>query len=108
MRYIVHSADCTYDTATHKHSIVLDRRISNPTTFRLVSALYEAPTLASYPLGVYLVSDALGEMIPQKHTVKLKASNHENRHGGIKHRRTLPIGAGTTLRTERTLLRTRN
>ena len=83
MRYIVHSADCTYDTATHKHSIVLDRRISNPTTVRLVSALYEAPTLASYPLGVYLVSDALGEMIPQKHTVKLKASNHENQDATV-------------------------
>ena len=46
MRYIIHSSDCTYDTATHTHSITLDRRISNPTTFRIASALYEAPTLA--------------------------------------------------------------
>ncbi len=78
MRYIINSADCSYDTAAHKHSIVLDSRIGNPTTFRIASAVYQAPTLASYPLAVYLASDALGDMIPQKHTVKLKASNHEN------------------------------
>ena len=80
MRYLIHSADCTFDVATGKHSILLDRRISNPQHLKLVKCVYEAPTDAGgvYPLAVYLRSGGIHELVKNKHTIQLTANNHEN------------------------------
>ena len=80
MRYLIHSEDCAFDTATGKHTILLDRRISNPTFLELVKCVYEAPTDAGgvYPLAVFLRSVALHSLAAQKHTIQLTANNHEN------------------------------
>ena len=80
MRYLIHSDDCTFDVATGKHTLLLDRRISNPTHLELIKCVYEAPTDASgiYPLGVYLRSDGVHSLVANKHTILLRAKNHEN------------------------------
>ncbi len=80
MRYLVHSEDCSFDTATGKHSIVLDRRISNPTHLKVSKLVYESPTIASgvYPLAVYARSEGINDLVRRKHCVELTASNHEN------------------------------
>ena len=66
--------------ATGKHSILLDRRISNPQHLKLVKCVYEAPTDAGgvYPLAVYLRSGGIHDLIKNKHTIQLTANNHEN------------------------------
>ena len=80
MRYLIHSDDCTFDVATGKHSILLDRRISNPQHLKLIKCVYEAPTDAGgvYPLAVYLRSGGIHDLIKNKHTIQLTANNHEN------------------------------
>ena len=77
MRYLIHSEDCIFDTATGKHTIVLDRRISNPSHLELVKCLYEAPT-GYNPLAVYLRSEGIHQLVRSKHTIQLKKNNHEN------------------------------
>ena len=77
MRYLIHSDECSFDTATGKHTIVLDRRISNPSHLELVKCLYEAPT-GYNPLAVYLRSEGIHQLVRSKHTIQLKKNNHEN------------------------------
>ena len=45
---------------------------------RLTKCVFTATTATSYPSVVYLRSDALHSMTKTKHTVELKADNHEN------------------------------
>ena len=78
MRYIIHSEDCVFDATTGTHSIVVDRRIPNPVSLKILSLLYEAPTLSAYPLCVNFKSDAFQDMMREKHSVRLVANNHEN------------------------------
>ena len=78
MRYIIHSDDCVFDATTGVHSIVVDRRIPNPVSLKILSLLYEAPTLSAYPLCVNFKSDAFQDMMREKHSVRLVANNHEN------------------------------
>ena len=80
MRYLIHSDDCVFDTSTGKHTITLDRRISNPSHVELVKCVYEAPTDAGgvYPLAVYVRSEGIHSLVRNKHTIQLTASNHEN------------------------------
>jgi len=78
-KYLLHSSLANYDAATKKWTFNLDRRISNPTALRLAKAAYSTPGDTSpHPMVVYLRSDALARMIPQKHTLELRALNHEN------------------------------
>ena len=78
-KYLLHSSLANYDAATKKWTFDLDRRISNPTALRLAKAAYSTPGDTSpHPMVVYLRSDALARMIPQKHTLELRALNHEN------------------------------
>ena len=78
MRYIIHSDDCVFDATTGVHSIVVDRRIPNPVSLKILSLLYEAPTLSAYPLCVNFKSNAFQDMMREKHSVRLVANNHEN------------------------------
>ena len=80
MRYLIHSDDCVFDTASGKHTITLDRRISNPSHVELVKCVYEAPTDAGgvYPLAVYVRSEGIHSLVRSKHTIQLTANNHEN------------------------------
>ena len=56
---------------------MLDRRLDKPEKVRIVKAHYTAATTSSYPLVVYLRSDALSSLIKSKHTLRLKNENHE-------------------------------
>ena len=79
MRFLLHSSLSTYNSVTKKWVFSLDKRISNPTSVRVVKATYSTPGDTSpHPGVVYLRSDALASMIPQKHTLELRALNHEN------------------------------
>ena len=78
MRYLIHSEDCSFDEETGVYSLLADRRIGNPVSLKIQSFVYQAPTLASYPLAVYVSSAGFNDMVTKKHTLKLTASNHEN------------------------------
>ena len=78
MRYIIHSEDCVFDATTGIHSILVDRRIPNPVSLKILSLLYEAPTLSAYPLCVNFKSNAFQDMLREKHSVRLVPNNHEN------------------------------
>ena len=78
MRYLVHSANCTYDSTNGTFSVLLDRQIANPRTITVRQCNFIASTNTSYPPAVYLHSNALSRMISTKHMVQLKASNHED------------------------------
>ena len=80
MRYLIHSDNCEFDSSTGKHSIVLDRRIANPSHLQLVKCVYEAPTDAGgvYPLAVYFRSEGINDLVRNKHTIQLTQNNHEN------------------------------
>ncbi len=78
-KYLLHSSLSTYDSTTCTWTFNLDRRISNPTSLRLAKAVYSTPGDTSpHPQVVYLRSNALARMIPRKHTLELRDSNHEN------------------------------
>ena len=78
MRYLIHSEDCTFDDTTGVYTLIADRRIGNPVSMKIQSFVYQAPTLASYPLAVYVSSSGINDMVAQKHTLKLTTDNHEN------------------------------
>ena len=79
MKYLLHSEDATYDTATKKWTFDLDQRISNPREIILSNATFECSTDTSpFPSVVYMRSDALHNLIRHKHTVELKGTKHEN------------------------------
>jgi hypothetical protein len=78
MRYLLHHSDAAYDTATKAYTFTLDKRVANPRTVRINKCTYTAATAASYPSVVYVRSNALAAMAQIKHTVELKASDHEN------------------------------
>ena len=77
VRLLLNSEDASYDSTTKKYSFVLDRRLDKPEKVRIVKAHYTAATTGSYPLVVYLRSDALSSLIKSKHTLRLKNENHE-------------------------------
>ena len=78
VRLLLNSEDASYDSTTKKYSFVLDRRLDKPEKVRIVKAHYTAATTGSYPLVVYLRSDALSSLIKSKHTLRLKNENHEH------------------------------
>ena len=78
MRYLIHSEDCTFDTATGIYTMSADRRLANPVSLKIQSFVYQAPTLASYPLAVYVSSGGINDMTAKKHTLQLTENNHEN------------------------------
>ena len=78
MRYLIHSSDCTHNTVTGEYTLELDRRIGNPQSLKIVDVVYEAPTLATYPIAIYLNSVGINQMIMRKHTLRLTENNHEN------------------------------
>ena len=78
-KFLAHSSLASYDAVTKTWTFDLDKRISNPTSLRLAKATYSTPGDTSpHPQVVYLRSNALARMIPQKHTLELRAQNHEN------------------------------
>ena len=77
VRLLLHSDDAVYDDATKKYTFTLDRRLDKPVALRVVKAHYSAVTAASYPLVVYLRSNALSSLIKDKHTLRLQNTNHE-------------------------------
>ena len=77
MRLLLHSEDASYDATTKKYGFQLDRRIDKPKKLRVAKACYSASTITAYPLVVYLRSDSLHRLIKDKHTLRLKDSNHE-------------------------------
>ena len=78
MRYLLHHSEATFNTVTKRWVFTLDRRISNPRSIRLNKCVFTAAYASSYPSVVYMRSDALHSMTKTKHTVELKADNHEN------------------------------
>ena len=78
MRYLIHSEDCTFNETTGVYTIAADRRIANPVSMKIQSFVYQAPTLASYPLAVYVSSTAFNDLVSKKHTLQLTQNNHEN------------------------------
>ena len=78
MRFLIHSNNASYDAITKKWTVALDRRISNPTDFRVIGASYSASTTDSYPVTVYIRSDWAHKLSKTKHTVELKCEQHED------------------------------
>ena len=78
VRYLLHSENATYDSTTKKHTFTLDRRIRDPVALRVSKASYKAKTSSTYPLNVYVRSDAISSLIRHKHTVELTTANHES------------------------------
>ena len=78
MRYLVHSEDATFDSATGKYMFNLDRRISNPERIRINKATFVAATASTYPQVVYLRSSKISQTVRTKHTVELKDDGHED------------------------------
>ncbi len=78
MRYLLHHTDASYNSVTKKWIVTTDRRVSNPTSIRIASCTFTAATASSYPSVVYMRSDAITAMCKTKHTVELKALDHEN------------------------------
>ena len=78
VRLLLHSADAVYDSTTHEYTFQLDRRIRRPTKLRVQKAHYSKATGSAHPLVVYLESNALSQLILNKHTLKLKSTSHEN------------------------------
>ena len=78
MRYLLHHSDAVFDATTKRWLFTLDRRISNPRSIAISKCVFTASTTTSYPSVIYMRSDALHNMIKSKHTVELKADNHEN------------------------------
>ena len=70
MRYLIHSADGTYDAATGITTHTIDQRWSNPTLMVVRRVIYvgqESPP----PVHVYCRSSALSALAQYKHTVEL-------------------------------------
>ena len=78
VRYLLHSDNANYDATTKKYTFALDRRIANPRSVRLSKANYQALEASSYPLSVYVRSDAITSLIKTKHAVELTNTNHES------------------------------
>ena len=78
MRYVLHHSEAVFNETTKRWVFTLDRRIANPRTLRLSKCVFTASTASSYPSVVYMRSDAIHSMIKTKHTVELKADNHEH------------------------------
>ena len=78
MRYVLHHSEAVFNETTKRWVFTLDRRIANPRSMRLSKCVFTASTASSYPSVVYMRSDAIHSMIKTKHTVELKADNHEN------------------------------
>ena len=78
MRYLLHHTDASYNSVTKKWIVTTDRRVSNPTSIRIASCTFTAATASSYPSVVYMRSDALTQLSRTKHTVELKAVDHED------------------------------
>ena len=78
MRYLVHSEDATFNSATGRYEFNLVTRIPNPVRIRINQATYTAATASTYPQIVYLRSEKLSELTRTKHTVELKNNGHED------------------------------
>ena len=71
MRFLVHSSDCVYNTETKRWVVNLTQRFSNPTQFTLTAASYRCSTADSYPIAVYLRSEALQNLSKLHHSIEL-------------------------------------
>ena len=78
MRYVLHHSEAVFNETSKRWIFTLDRRIANPRSVRLSKCVFTASTATTYPSVVYMRSDAIHSMIKTKHTVELKANNHEN------------------------------
>ena len=71
MKFLVHSSDCAYNTITKRWVCNLAQRFSNPTQFTLVAGSYRCSTADSYPIAVYLRSEALQKLCKTHHSIEL-------------------------------------
>ena len=71
MKFLVHSSDCAYNTLTKRWVCNLAQRFSNPTQFTLVAGSYRCSTADSYPIAVYLRSEALQKLCKTHHSIEL-------------------------------------
>ncbi len=71
MKFLVHSSDCAYNTITKRWVCNLAQRFSNPTEFTLVAGSYRCSTADSYPIAVYLRSEALQKLCKTHHSIEL-------------------------------------
>ena len=79
MKFLLHSSQAAYDSASKKWIFNLDQRIHNPTQIRLAKATFTSTGDTSvHPSVVYMRSDALARMISIKHTGELRVDNHPN------------------------------
>ena len=77
VRLLLHSEDALYDATTKQYRFSLDKRIDKPNRIKIINANYSAATQTTYPLVVYVRSNALNRVIRNKHTLRLKNNNHE-------------------------------
>ena len=78
VRLLLHSADAQYDDTTKQYTFALDKRIHRPRTLSIRKCSYSNASGATHPLVVYLESNALSGLIPKKHTLRLKSTNHDH------------------------------
>ena len=71
MRFLLHSSDCVYDSDTKRWVCHLAQRFSNPSQITLVAATYKCSTADSYPITVYLRSEALQRLAKSHHSIEL-------------------------------------
>ena len=77
MRFLLSDGNSTYEDGVF--TFALDRRLRNATRARVRKVSYIVdPTLAVVPSVVYLRSQAFHSIAADKHTVILKATQHEN------------------------------
>mgnify|MGYP006103106781 CR=1 FL=1 len=78
VRLLLNSADAIYNDTTKQYSFSLDKRLHRPRTLRIRKCSYSNASGATHPLVVYLESNALSGLIPKRHTLRLKSTNHNH------------------------------
>ena len=78
IRLLLNGADASYNETTKQYTFTLDKRIHRPRSLRIRKCHYSNASGATHPLVVYLESNALSNLVPKKHTLRLKSLNHDH------------------------------
>jgi hypothetical protein len=78
IRLLLNGSDATYNNTTRQYTFTLDKRIHRPRTLRIRKCHYSNASGVVHPLVVYLESNSLSNLVPKKHTLRLKNENHDH------------------------------